>query len=258
MFGKVFAALYSGSLFGKPAIIFAVWTYCIANMRPSRADGECYVEINPALLAATFAATIDEIHRALDLLESPDTASRSAAEEGRRLIRDGDSRHDGPMQYRVVNGSHYRAMRDEEERRIYLRDAKRRERARKTVNNVVNVNRGLPPSTQAEAEAEAEETLSSDFTSRLQSLFEERWKTYPKKDGKKEALRHFRASVHDEEDLVRFDRALTNYLRKLAANGISERFTKNGSTFFNNWSDFADAETTTGAIRPEGRGMAFV
>ena len=61
MFGKHFASMYSGSMFGKPAIVFAVWGYVIANMRPSRKDGQCYVELNPALLAATFATTTEDV-----------------------------------------------------------------------------------------------------------------------------------------------------------------------------------------------------
>lgn len=162
-YGKHFASMYSGSLFGKPAIVFAVWGYVIANMRPSRRDGECYVELNATLLAATFNTTVEDVQEAIATLEAPDPASRTKTDDGRRLVPLDDIHHAGPQQYRVVNGAHYRAIRDEDARRDYLREAKRKERSRKRVNNVNNVNTGQPPSTQAEAEAEAENLSPAAF-----------------------------------------------------------------------------------------------
>jgi hypothetical protein len=164
MYGKHFASMYSGSLFGKPALVFAVWGYALSHMRPSRSDNQCYVELNPTLLAATFATTVEEIDSAIETLEAPDPASRSKTDDGRRLVLIEEHRHAGPLQFRVVNGAKYRAMRDEEERRTYLREAKRKERARKSTpsTDVNTVNRRPPPSAQAEVEAEAVKPLSSD------------------------------------------------------------------------------------------------
>jgi LysM repeat protein len=160
MYGKAFTSMYTGSLFGKPALVFAVWTYSFAHMRPSRKDGECYVELNPTLLAATFATDVPKVHEALAVLEAPDPSSRNTVEDGRRLVCLAERRHDGPMQYRVVNGATYRAMRDEEERRDYLREAKRKERAGRKVTStdVNNVNHGQPSSTQAEAESDVKKS----------------------------------------------------------------------------------------------------
>lgn len=157
MFGKHFASMYSGSMFGKPAIVFAVWGYVIATQRPSRKDGECYVELNPTLLSATFSTTIEEVLSAIRLLSEPDKASRSKEDGGRRLFCMETELHPGPMQFRVVNGARYRAMRDEEERRVYLREAKRSQRCRSTKSTVSrSVNHGQPPSSQVEEEVEAE------------------------------------------------------------------------------------------------------
>jgi hypothetical protein len=153
MFGKHFASMYSGSMFGKPATVFAVWGYVISTMRPSRKDGKCYVELNPTLLAATFATTCEDILSAIAVLMSPDEASRSKLEEGRRIVPVDPEIHSGPMQFWVVNGHKYRALRDEEERRNYLREAKRKERMS---TSSVSVNRGQPPSSQAEVEEEAD------------------------------------------------------------------------------------------------------
>lgn len=156
MFGKAFAQMYTGSMFGKPAAVFAVWTYIIAHMRPLRKNGECHCEVNPALLAATFSAKPEDIEAALLDLESPDPASRSKRDEGRRIVLLDDERRSGPRQYRVVNGAVYRAIRDDEQRREQNRNAKRAERQRKRVSNVSNVSHGQPMSAQAEVEVEEE------------------------------------------------------------------------------------------------------
>lgn len=194
--------MYTGSMFGKPAIVFAVWGYVIANMRPSRKDGQCYVELNAAVLAATFSTTIDEVNQALECLEAPDPGSRSKEAEGRRIVCLDDERQ-GPCQYQVVNGSHYRAIRDEEERRIYLREAKRQSRAKAKSTKSTNVNHGQPPSTQVEVEVENKDTKGSE-----PPRFAEFWATYPKRSGgnpRKAALKAYRGRLADgipEENIV--------------------------------------------------------
>lgn len=70
--------------------------------------------------------------------------------------------------------------------------------------------------------------------------FESIWKRYPNKDGKKEAEKHFKASVKTEEDLTAINKALDNYLR---SEKVKKGFIKNGSTWFNNWQDWIDIET---------------
>jgi len=157
MFGKHFASMYSGSMFGKPAIVFAVWGYVIAHARVSRRDGQAYVELNPTLLAAIFSTTPAEIVEAIATLEAPDPASRTKTSGGRRIELISEGRHFGPMQFRVINGAKYREMRDEDERREYFREKKREQRS-STMST--NVHRRPPQSTQAEAEAEATETDS--------------------------------------------------------------------------------------------------
>lgn len=72
-------------------------------------------------------------------------------------------------------------------------------------------------------------------TKRIEESFEEVWKKYPNKDGRKIALRHFKASIKTDADLKNFDIALKNYL---ASEKVKKGFIKNGSTFFNNWQDW--------------------
>ena len=143
-------------MFGKPALVFAIMGYIISNQRPSKKDGNCYVELNPTLLASTFASDVNDVLAAIDILQSPDPASRSKESEGRRIVAL-EEIHTGPCQFQVVNGPKYREIRDEEERRSYLKEAKRRSRQAATSSTkLLTVNTGQHLSTQAEAEAEAE------------------------------------------------------------------------------------------------------
>lgn len=67
--------------------------------------------------------------------------------------------------------------------------------------------------------------------------FDDIWKKYPKKVGKKEAIRHFNASVKNEDDFKKINFALDNYLR---SERVSKGFTQNASTWFNNWNDWIE------------------
>lgn len=173
MYGKAFESMYTGSMFGSPTIDFSLMGYVIACQRPRKADGECFVELNPALIAAMFSTTEQEVMESIGRLCSPDPRSRTPREEGRRLVpqtEDGKPAV-GPTTYWVVNGKKYRELISEDERREYLRVAKQRERARKRNQDVdVNTSRDKSTkSTQAEAEVEEEKKepptpLSGDGT----------------------------------------------------------------------------------------------
>lgn len=74
----------------------------------------------------------------------------------------------------------------------------------------------------------------------LEEKFDMAWNKYPKKDGKKVALKHFMASVKTEKDYDDLLRAIDKY--KNEVNGRETRYIKNGSTFFNNWQDWIPEE----------------
>jgi hypothetical protein len=117
--------MYTGSMVGSGAVIYAVWGYVIANMRPDKKVG-AQVELNPKLLAFIIGETEKEITEAIVRLCAKDDRSRTKEEEGRRLVKLGE------FDYQVVNGAKYAAIRNEEERREAnrLRKAKSRMEAR--------------------------------------------------------------------------------------------------------------------------------
>ena len=149
MYGKHFASAYTGSMLGAGADVFAVWGYCIANA----VGGQ--VELNPIHVAALIGMTPEAVERAVVFLCAPDPRSRSTAEEGRRLVRE------GTFACRMPNWEAYRAVRNEEERRAYNRLKKAEQRGRDGMSK----RRSMTPSpskresnlsAQAEAETEAE------------------------------------------------------------------------------------------------------
>lgn len=68
--------------------------------------------------------------------------------------------------------------------------------------------------------------------------FENVWNRYPKRLGRKEAERHFKASVKTSQDLTAINSALDNYKRYIHDKKIEDQFVKMGSTWFNNWQDW--------------------
>ena len=119
MYGKLFAQMYTGSMYGAGCNVFAIWGYAISN-----SDEKGFVELNPKMLSGVLGASIDEVETAIKYLCLPDEESRTDCEEGRRLIREGQ------FMYRLVNYEKYRAIRDREARREYQREWARKKRGK--------------------------------------------------------------------------------------------------------------------------------
>ncbi len=112
MYGKHFEKMYTGSLVGKGAITFAVMGYVIANQKPP----DFNVELNSTLLSAIFGEPESEVEKAIEFLCGPDPRSRTETKEGRRLEKIGS------FLYHVINGEVYHQIRNEDERRAYIRE----------------------------------------------------------------------------------------------------------------------------------------
>lgn len=68
--------------------------------------------------------------------------------------------------------------------------------------------------------------------------FESLWKLYPRPIGKKLAMKHFKASVKNEQDYQNIQQALNNYLHSKTVLVGDEQYIQHGSTWFNNWRDW--------------------
>jgi hypothetical protein len=136
MYGKHFASMYTGSMYGSGAVNFAVWGWIVANVVKGM------IEVNPKLLAPIIGCSVGEVQTALTTFQQPDPESRNQEEEGRKLIKVGQ------FAYHVVSHGKYSAIRHEEDRREYMRgymkDYRKEGSVNKSVNNVNNVSRGKP------------------------------------------------------------------------------------------------------------------
>lgn len=130
MFGKWFAQAYTGSMMGSGSHVFAVWGWVVAN-----AGKDGVLEINPKLLAAVIGDDESRIRDALDYLQSPDSSSRTRAEDGRRIV------HVDAFTYRIVNHEKYRAKLSADERREYQRRKQAEYRQARNCKQFTNVDK---------------------------------------------------------------------------------------------------------------------
>ena len=125
MYGKIFESLYEGSMVGAGPTIFAVWGYCIA-----KADSSGIVILNPALLAPIIGTSRVDVEQAIEYLTSPDPHSKNPEHEGRRLI------NVSGYAYTVVSHAIYRDIKNNQDRREYMREYMRKRRGNDAVNSV--------------------------------------------------------------------------------------------------------------------------
>jgi len=91
------------------------------------ADEDGVVDKTEESISRITNVPLDVVRLAIRKLSEPDHCSRTPTEDGRRLILIDDYRNWG---WRIVNYEKYRAIRDEEARRIANRSYKRDQRAR--------------------------------------------------------------------------------------------------------------------------------
>ena len=124
MYGKLFESTFTGSMYGRGAVVFQSGATAIAHGKP---DGS--VEINPRMLAATLGESLELVQSALQFLQATDPESRTKTEDGKRLIRESE------YLYRIVNFQQYRNIRNDEERREYNRRKQAEHRAKAKASN---------------------------------------------------------------------------------------------------------------------------
>lgn len=92
------------------------------------ADSDGVVDMTAEAIARRTNVPLEQITAAIEFLAAPDPRSRTPHDEGRRLIPASLGR---PWGWQIVNYHHYRAIRDEESRREYFREYRKKEREAK-------------------------------------------------------------------------------------------------------------------------------
>ena len=80
---------------------------------------------------------------------------------------------------------------------------------------------------------------TTDINNRYSSEFESLWKRYPRKDGKKDALRHYKSARKDGVDYQTISDGLDRYLNYIEKAEVNERYIKGGGSWFcgRHWDD---------------------
>lgn len=174
MYGKIFASMFDGSLYGNwQAIVTFQQMIILCN-----SDG--VIDMTPQALAARTSIPLDIIQAGIEALEAPDRYSRSPDLDGRRIERIDDRR---PWGWRIVNYRKYREMVSAEEKReadrVRIAEKRRNEkRARQDATgrdmsqDVANrraESQHVANVAQAEAEAEAVVEATSSGKGRVEA-----------------------------------------------------------------------------------------
>ena len=151
----VFRSIFEGTLCGQYPDT-AAWLFMLAL-----ADKHGHVDKTPQYISAVTGMPVDELAGCIERFMQPDPASRSSAEEGRRLVLIDPSRSSG---WRIVNHEKYR-----EKARLAAKNADAiatgREAERKRhVRASAGVRRNPPLSDLSDADADADNRRGSDPT----------------------------------------------------------------------------------------------
>lgn len=133
-YGKIYEQTFTGSMMGAGPVVFAVWSYAIAHLKP---PGR--VELNPRLLAAVIGAPLKDVQAAIETLCSSDPESRSKIEKGRRLVKEGEFLYRAPTFERYRNGT------DEERKATNAARQKRHREKKKRIGLPQKQKADMPP-----------------------------------------------------------------------------------------------------------------
>jgi ribosomal protein L44E len=122
MFAKIFSQIFDSSIAENHTHRHVFMDLLVL------ADSDGVVDMTVEAIARRTNVPLASVQEAITALSTPDPASRTPDEQGRRLLPINESRAWG---WQIVNYHHYRAIRDEEKRREYFRDYRRKERESK-------------------------------------------------------------------------------------------------------------------------------
>jgi len=186
MYGKLFASMYDGTLYGQWQAIITLQQMVIL------ADEDGVVDITPPALAAKTSIPLEIIEKGLEQLSQPDRYSRSPADDGRRIVLIDPDR---PWGWRIVNYQHYRdlASREDKKRKDRERIAEKRNK-NKDVANCRNVSQTVADVAHTDTDTNTENNRSNAAAS---DRFSDFWAAYPKKRKKAEARKKWKAKKLD-------------------------------------------------------------
>lgn len=112
MYARIFQSIYDGTLVEDWRALVTFQQMLVL------CDADGVVDMTPRAISRRTGIPIEHIEAGIHVLESPDPTSRTETEEGRRILRIDPHRAWG---WRLVNYKKYKEIRNEEDRREYMR-----------------------------------------------------------------------------------------------------------------------------------------
>lgn len=122
MFAKIFAQIFDSSIADNYQHRHVFMDLLVL------ADSDGVVDMTPEAIARRTNVPLEQVTRSIAALSEPDQRSHSPGDDGRRLLPIDPHRTWG---WQIVNYQHYRQIRDEEGRREYFREYRKKERESK-------------------------------------------------------------------------------------------------------------------------------
>ena len=120
MYGKLFESIYDGTLVEDWRALVTFQQMIIL------CDQDGILDMTPSAISRRTGIPLEIIKDGVKILESNDDHSRTPDEKGRRIVRLDDHREWG---WRIVNHKHYRDLRTANDKRTYMRNYMRKQRA---------------------------------------------------------------------------------------------------------------------------------
>lgn len=223
MYGKIFAQMYDGSLYGKWQALVTFQQLIVL------ADAEGVVDMTSQAIAGKTSIPLEIIQQGLVDLEFPDPSSRTPDYDGRRILRLSEHREWG---WRITNYKHYCELRSQEERREYLRRYQRSRR--KPVNTAsTGVNNGKQLSTMStdidiDVDVDVRKTIYP-----YSEEFEAAWQVYPKRpnNSKRGAWRAWNARLANGETPTALHAGIQAYAAYVLRDRTDPKYIKHAATF---------------------------
>jgi len=234
MYGKLFSSMYDGTLVTDWRALITFQQMIIL------CDADGVIDVTPDALSRRTGIPIDHIKAGIDVLEKPDSQSRTPKENGVRIKRLDDHRDWGWI---IVNHEIYKNLQDSDTKRTKTRERQRRYRERHYPNDVTQCNDDVTDCNVMSHHTDTN-TNKKRYTSKVASqAFEEFWALYPRKVGKKPAMAKWNSMNLDEQAS-----AIMAALRDQIDQWEDVRFVPHPTTYLNNerWNDeLSTVETPT-------------
>lgn len=234
-FTKLFNSIITSSIWSEDDKTRLMWITMLAA-----SDAQGFVTGSIPGMAAISRMSVEDAEKSIKALTKPDPYSRSKEYDGRRLLECEGG-------WLIANYQKYRQKRDPEKRRQQNREAQRRYKRKQKVSQ------GKPESAQAEAEAD----IPPKSPKGMEARFNEFWKAYPKKRGKKEAEKVFGKIKPSDGLLKKMIDAIEQQNKSEQWNRERPRYIPNPATWLNrgHWEDEEDVTAgEAGIVKFTGAG----